>query len=159
MKEIWNSSHPSPRKSTILDSDSNSDIMLDCLKIFQYDMVKSLIIIGPPGCGKTNWAKKNAPKPALFVSHLDRLAEFDANYHKSIIFDDMDFQHMPRQAQIHIVDIDNPRDIHIRYKVANIPAKTIKIFTANTYPFISDPAITRRVMKFDVNHQLINSFI
>lgn len=37
---------------------------------------QSLVLRGPSGCGKTTWAKRNAPKPALFVSHADQLKQF-----------------------------------------------------------------------------------
>lgn len=89
-----------------------------------------------------------APKPALLVSHLDRLKTYSSAIHKSIIFDDITFKHLHREAQIHLVDTHNPRDIHIRYSTAYIPANTPKIFTANTFPFIIDPAIERRINKF-----------
>ena len=80
---------------------------------------KSLVVIGPPGCGKTTWAKVVAEKPALFVSHLDTLRELKPA-HRSIIFDDMDFKHMPVQAQKFIVDRENPREIHCRYRNATV---------------------------------------
>lgn len=41
-----------------------------------------LSVVGPAGCGKTTWAKASAPKPALFVSHIDQLKLFKPNYHK-----------------------------------------------------------------------------
>lgn len=133
--------------STITEESPKNDTMVRCLKEFNWDdsYRKSLVIQGPPGCGKTNWAKIHAKKPALFVSHLDRLKDFRIGIHKSIIFDDLDFQHLPRTSQIHLVDRENPRDIHIRYAVAHIPAGVQKIFTCNHEPFIRDDAIRRRV--------------
>lgn len=108
---------------------------------------KSTVIIGPTGIGKSTWAKREAPKPALFVSHQDTLRQFDPKTHKSIIFDDMSFAHLPRDAQIHIADQDDTRAIHIRYGIATIPAGTPKIFTANQEIFSRDPAIERRLNK------------
>jgi len=104
----------------------------------------SIVLLGPSGCGKTSWAKLHAPKPSLFVSHADDLKRLRRD-HQSIIFDDMDFKHWPRTAQIHIVDQENPRSINIRYGTAQIPAGITKIFTCNEEPFIDDPAIKRRV--------------
>lgn len=156
MDAIWKYCH-ADKPSTITEDTETNDTMLLCLKEFRWedDSLKSLIIEGPPGCGKTNWAKKFSQKPALFISHLDRLKDLDITYHKSIIFDDMDFKHLPRTSQIHLVDRENPRDIHVRYNVAFIPAGMQKIFTCNIYPFDNDPAIIRRTKKFNVINQII----
>lgn len=109
------------------------------------DQPSSIILVGPTGCGKTSWALKRAIKPALVVSHIDDLRRFDCNFHKTIIFDDMKFTHMPLQAQIHLVDQDISRSIHCRYGTATIPANTWKIFTCNQFPFNRDPAVLRRL--------------
>lgn len=111
---------------------------------------KTLVIVGPAGCGKTTWAKEHAPKPTLFVRHLDSLARFRPE-HRSIIFDDLDFKHLPPSTQKYLVDYENLAEVHIRYNVARIPAGVPRIFTANEYPFTNDdvhgPAINRRVNK------------
>lgn len=103
------------------------------------------VLVGPSGIGKSVWAKKVAPKPTLWVSHMDVLRMYRPDYHKSIIFDDMSFSHMPVQAQIHITDWTDARQIHCRYGYATIPAKTPKIFTCNEFPFTQHPAIERRI--------------
>ena len=122
---------------------------LDKIKLEDIDQPhKSLIIVGDSGIGKTTWAKREAPKPALFVTHMDSLKLFDTNEHKSIIFDDMSFIHLPREAQIHLLDRDDVRSIHVRYGTATIPAGTVKIFTTNNPEiFLNDPAIIRRINK------------
>lgn len=102
------------------------------------------VLVGPSGVGKSAWAKRVAPKPALWVSHVDVLRLFKPGFHKSIIFDDMSFTHFPLQAQIHLVDWTDARQIHCRYGYATIPAGTIKIFTCNDDPFTVHAAITRR---------------
>lgn len=109
----------------------------------------SLVLWGPAGIGKTEFAKSLLPK-ALFVSHIDDLARYNEENYDGIIFDDMSFVHLPREAQIHIVDFDNPRSIHIRYGVARIPAGTKKVFTSNIADgaiFLDDAAINRRIIK------------
>lgn len=111
---------------------------------------KAIIIRGPTGCGKTTWAKYYAPKPALFVTHIDDLRQLQPR-HKSIIFDDMDFRHTPRTAQIHLVDRYDIRSIHVRYGTVSIPAGIVKIFTCNEYPFTEDDAIKRRVFYFNLD--------
>lgn len=103
------------------------------------------VVVGPTGIGKTSWAKRVCCKPALWVRHIDVLRSFRPRYHRSIIFDDMSFKHLPRESQIHIVDQSDEAHVHCRYGHAVIPANTQKIFTANDYPFTDDPAINRRV--------------
>lgn len=146
MDALWTHCH-ADRVATITEDHQSNETMLQCLKEFRFvdDGLKSLLIHGPSGCGKTNWAKINAKKPALFVTHLDRLKDFDVSYHQSIIFDDLDFKHLPRTSQIHLVDRHNDRDIHIRYRIVHIPRGVQKIFTCNENPFIHDPAIQRRL--------------
>lgn len=111
---------------------------------FSWD--RSVIMWGEAGIGKTEYAKYILPN-ALFVSHLDDLSLFNDEY-SGIIFDDMDFTYLPRTSQIHLVDCENNRSIHIRYSTAYIPAHTKKIFLTNTdYGFcvnLADSAINRR---------------
>lgn len=113
-----------------------------------YDWSRTIIFSGPSGIGKTEFAKAILPN-ALMVSHMDDLGKFQPSLHSGIIFDDVDINHFPRTSQIHLVDQDNGRSIHIRYGCAFIPANTKKIFTTNTphgeCMLVSDPAIARRV--------------
>lgn len=105
------------------------------------------ILWGETDIGKTSYAKALLPG-ALMVSHCDDLRHFKEEEHNGIIFDDMDFTHFPRSAQIHIVDTADDRSIHCRYDVAFIPAGTKKIFTTNNFNgsiFMDDPAIARRI--------------
>lgn len=108
----------------------------------------SIILWGQSGVGKTSLAHATLPK-ALIVSHMDDLASYNTETHEGIIFDDMDFRHLPRTSQIHLVDSDFDRSIHIRYQTAKIPKKTKKIFTTNELNGrimdIDDPAIRRRI--------------
>lgn len=117
------------------------------------DWSRSHILWGEAGIGKTQFALAHFKNP-LFVSHIDDLAGFDKTEHDGIVFDDMDFGHMPRTAQIHIMDIDEPRSIHIRYGCARIPANTRKIFTTNTEDGaivnLCESAILRRVTVTEV---------
>lgn len=107
---------------------------------------KSLWIKGTTGIGKTTWAKKNAKKPSLFIRHMDQLRYFQPGFHQSLIFDDMSFLHLPREAQIHILDQDDVSALHLRNVIATIPPGTQKIFLSNIDIFdTSDPAIDRRV--------------
>lgn len=113
---------------------------------------RSLVLVGPPGCGKTSWAKTFCPKPALFVRHLDSLRLFDPSFHRSIIFDDLTFGHLPVSTQKYLTDCMDLAEIHIRYGIAKIPAGTPRVFTCNEWPFeiggVHAEAIRRRVVEF-----------
>lgn len=114
---------------------------------------QALLLVGPGGCGKTTWAKMNAPKPALFVRHLDTLCQLTSE-HRSIIFDDMDFQHLPVPTQKYLIDCRDVATIHVRYRTATIPVGVTRIFTSNVYPFQANgnhiQAIQRRIKLIDL---------
>lgn len=119
------------------------------LENVQDEALKNILVYGPAGCGKTTWALTFAQKPTLLVTHIDGLKRLKP-HHKSIIFDDMDFQHIPTQGQKFLVDREQPREIHIRYRTVIIQKGVQKIFTNNKYPFLNDMsedanAISRRL--------------
>lgn len=129
------------------------------LQLHAYDptTLRSVVITGPPGCGKTTWARVWMPKPILFVTHIDQLKNLRSGFHQSIVFDDMHFAGdengkgaWPRTSQIHLVDREIGRAIHTRYTISYIPAGIHKCFTANVYPFIVDPAIERRIFLMEL---------
>lgn len=97
---------------------------------WEINLSTSHIFWGEAGIGKTQYALAKLPD-ALVVSHIDDLKDFDPSIHHGIIFDDMDFCHLPVTSQIHLLDWDMPRSIHVRYGVATIPAQTVKVFTTN----------------------------
>jgi len=106
---------------------------------------KTLVIVGEAGIGKTTWAKKTLTKPLLFVSHLEDLRKFKPGFHQSILFDDVSITHLPITSQIHLVDTENPRSIHVRYGTIRMPAGVTKCFTCNSFPVcLEHPAIKRR---------------
>lgn len=106
----------------------------------------SLLLIGKTGIGKTTLVKIIAEKPSLWCTHLDTLKQFNPAEHKSIIFDDLSFQHLPRHTQLFLADRYDSRTIHIRYGTVDIPQYIPKYFTANEFPFIeNDAAINRRL--------------
>jgi hypothetical protein len=133
---------PPPPKYSLSDF---PEVWNKCAEVLPY---KSLIIWGEAGIGKTCWARALMPT-AIFVSHMDDLLSYDTSVHDGIIFDDMDFKHLPRTAQIHLVDTDEPRSIHCRYSVAHIPAGTKKVFLTNERHgeilLTQDSAIKRRI--------------
>lgn len=125
------------------------DYSIDNFSInFEWDRTKSLVLWGPTNTGKTSLAKALLPR-ALFITHKDRLKDYDEDEYEGLIFDDMSFKHWPREAQIHIVDFDNDRQIDVKHGMAMIPAKTPRIFTTNMMPaeimLADDGAIARRI--------------
>nr|QKI28984.1 Rep [Forsythia suspensa CRESS virus] len=159
--EIWNQNHKTDH-CTILSSDNITGTYDPCfdklITSIHWDQSKCLLLIGDSGIGKTTWCKKNMPKPCLMVTHLDDLKRFEPGVHTSILFDDVSIKHLPDTSQIHLVDYENPRSIHIRYGVARIPSGIVKAFTCNTIPVNIDmPAISRRcqmvrITKMDTYH-------
>lgn len=142
--------------TTITDENINEylrgrEITNDTLRELQFDAElaarKSYVLSGPTAIGKTTWAIMHMPKPALWVTDVDALKKLRHGYHKSIIFDDIQFQHVPRTAQLHIADVIDGRHIRTRYINAFIPAGIYKCFTCNPghEPFIYDSAINRRL--------------
>lgn len=107
---------------------------------------QSLLLVGPPGVGKTGWAMLHMPRPCLLVKHIDTLKCFRSGYHQSILFDDCDFKHYPRTTQLQLCDFENQCQIHVRYGVATIPPRVPRLFLCNlgSEPFILDPAIQGR---------------
>lgn len=116
---------------------------------------RTIFVYGGTNTGKTQWALHCFNNP-LLVRHMDALRGFNKDFHDGIVFDDMSFAHMPREAVIHLCDWDEDSDIHVRYGVARIPAGTRKIFTSNktfdeAFPPDEHGAIRRRFRIIHVN--------
>lgn len=131
------------------ETDPNPDLNLTLtqdLENYTFDEgEKTNVLIGPSGCGKTITAIRRMKKPLLLVRHMDTLQHFDAHLHKSILFDDMNFTHLHRTSQIHLVDRTLPSALHRRYGTALIPANTQVSITGNQVPLaLGDAAIARR---------------
>lgn len=111
---------------------------------------KSLHLVGASGCGKTEWVKSylhSIGKTFLYVTHLDTLKRY--NGEDILVFDDMSFQHIPREAAIHLVECKNPRAIHCRHAVADIPPGVGNVFISNSphiWPHDEHGAIERRLL-------------
>lgn len=112
---------------------------------FDFSTNLTNVIVGPTGCGKTVLCLRRMIKPLLFVTHVDQLRMFSPRIHRSILFDDMAFNHLPLQAQIHLCDRAMPRSIHRRYGTTLIPPGIQVTITCNERPLLWDPPINRRI--------------
>lgn len=163
-REIWKECEKKPQsRKTILAGQPIPGVIdpkfQKCMLEVNWVQEKCLVLVGDSGIGKTTWAKQMIPKPALFVTHIDDLREFDPEIHKAILFDDVCFNHYPVQSQIHLVDYWDIRSIHIRYGTATIPAGIPKIFTCNEDPInLSHTAIQRRVQVVRCDVQTLRRF-
>lgn len=109
----------------------------------------SLLVIGKTGTGKTEWAKSYVVhhlKLKYFrVTHMDDLKAF--NNEHIIIWDDMEFQHMPITSQIHIAEVKNRRSLHCRHRIARVPPGTGNIFLANGDPFVTTADVQENALR------------
>lgn len=142
---IWNMGRGEDERIIRQASEGTMCMQLLCLR----GAAKTTVLVGPTGCGKTTWALRECEKPALWVTHKDDLRLLNKSI-KCIIFDDMDFEHWPITAQIHIVDQDMTRSIDVKHGKAVIPKGIQKIFTCNKYPFTEHEAIKRRVKLVEI---------
>ena len=113
-----------------------------------------LVLTGGTGVGKTQWALAQGTNP-LLVRHLDQLRSLDAS-HDLIVLDDMSFAHIPREAAIHLCDMEEPSPVHIRYGIAILPARMPRILTTNlrfesVFPQDDEGAIERRVFVWNLD--------
>jgi len=126
-----------------------------------WDPLKTLILWGPSGIGKTSLAIHLLHGKGLLVSQIDSLRRFGPNY-SGIILDDMSLMgdpitkkgQWPVEGQIHLVDNYNARQIRCRYENADIPARTLKIWTTNKRPCeildVHEEAIQRRIEAWEL---------
>lgn len=136
----------------VVEGGSIHNLRLQAMQ-FDPDEHRSLLLVGPSGIGKTTWALRNAPKPALWVRHLDKL-RYCGPHIRSIIFDDLDYRHRPRIDQINLLDTRMPAVVHIRNVCGDIPMGVHRIFTCNPghEPFsFPDDALERRckIVRFE----------
>lgn len=119
----------------------------------------TLILMGPSNIGKTQLAKALF-KNALLCRHIDKLKQFDRFQHDGIIFDDMSFNHWPRESVISLLDLEEDSDINVKCSMVTIPAGTPRIITTNRrcwVPYYPDWRERTEVLEplFPCNHKAL----
>jgi len=113
---------------------------------YDWDRTKSLILIGEPGIGKTQWALCQFERPML-CRNLNALRAYDSNLFDGLVVDDCDFTGRPRSDILNILEVEQPCSFRVLYGVASVPAGVPRIFCFNPgYEAIdfNDPAVRRR---------------
>lgn len=114
-----------PPKPTRLDPNNF------CIPLLEpASLLKTVILSGASGIGKTQYALAHFENP-LFITHIDDLRKLDQQHFDGLVFDDMSFAHWPASSCIHLVDIDQPRTINVKYGTVTIAPGTRRIFTTN----------------------------
>lgn len=107
---------------------------------------KTLLVYGPSGMGKTEYALRTFANGRV-IRTVDGLRKALDEGCDGLVFDDMTFKHLSRQAQIAIVDLAHDGAVPARYGDIIIPAGLPRIMTYNDghCPVdLEDPAIRRR---------------
>lgn len=124
------------------------------------DWTKTIILHGPAGIGKTQYALAHFKNP-LLMNHNEDLRKFKPKKHDGIVFDDMSFEGLEREVQLAFVENELPKTFSVKFGDVTIPGGTKKIMTTNRLNFIlcGDAAIDRRttwLMKTEDLRQMTN---
>lgn len=113
---------------------------------------KAVVLTGKTGIGKTQFALSQFENPLvcrlvtfrlgsavtsfsffiLHCSHIDDLKRLVPSV-DGIVFDDMNFGHWPANSCIHLVDLELPRSINVKYGTCTLPSRLPRIFTTNRF--------------------------
>jgi hypothetical protein len=126
---------------------------------FDHDLPYTLVVLGPPGCGKSFWAAKQlntnpATTPCLRIGKKDKWTEWDLTKYKSILFDELDAVNekyssgVPKwtvKDMIACVEVKGGMDIDMRHKDFRNTPSCPRIWTCtHAWPFVRDYQIARR---------------
>lgn len=148
-----NSVHKESRKPDTIDNQADPDKFKEIV----WDREKALVLRGPSGTCKTNWAIYQFKTP-MKIEELDELKNIPKNC-DGIIFDGCLFDKYSKQTMVSLMEYKQDSTIYCtRYKNAMIPRGISKIFTCGDeeHPFGNDPAsgshpsVTSRFVLMDV---------
>jgi len=91
---------------------------------------KPIVVTGPSGVGKTNWAAAHAKNP-LIIKNIEDVRVFDPSVHDLLILDDVNFRQRSAEWAIALLDFYFDRTVAARYTDVRIPRLTPMIFTTN----------------------------
>lgn len=119
---------------------------------------RALFLWGPSGYGKTQYAQALIGRGVYVIRHMDQLKAMPRDC-PGVVFDDMSFLHWPRDAVIHLLDLEVDSGINVKHGCVVIPKGMPRIFTHNydrDGVFPSDPAgaIDRRLFVVHVENDL-----
>ena len=141
------------RKADVIDEDADPANFKD----IEWDRTKALILRGPSGTCKTNWAIHQFKVP-MKIEDLDELKHMPPGC-DGIVFDECLFDKCCKKTMVSLLDYKQPRTIRTRNVNAHIPRGMPKIFTCNEHehPFGHDPntgahsSVTSRYNLMDVD--------
>lgn len=142
------------RKADTIDEDADPANF----KTVEWDRKKALVLRGPSGTCKINWAIYQFTKP-MKIEDLDELKSIPDGC-DGLIFDECLFDKCSKKTMVALTDYKQPRTVRTRNTNASIPRGMSKIFTCNEHehPFGYDaatgghPAVTSRYVLMDVVH-------
>lgn len=90
--------------------------------------MRSIVLSGPPGCGKTQRALAEFSKP-LLVTQIEDLRKITSTT-THLVFDDFDCSEMKPENVIHLLDCSMTQTIPARFTDISLP-RLPRIFTTN----------------------------
>lgn len=118
------------------------------LYYMQYDpQVYSLLIVGPPGVGKTQFARYLLGDCDYVKDSIEGLRH--CTFSKPILLDDIDVSDLPESVSKALTDVPDGGSVKMRYNDVIIPPGVPRIFCHNSYHCFSDPygAVYERRLK------------
>jgi len=113
---------------------------------YGWDRTKTLVLIGEPGVGKTQWALNEFESP-FFCRNINKLKAFDYRIHDGIVIDDLENESLSRSNQLNLLEVEQTCTLRVLYGTVDIPAWTPRILCCNPdkVPIdLMDGAIKRR---------------
>ena len=101
------------------------------IPLFPISKTKTLVLVGPTGFGKTQFALAHFKHP-LRVTNKQDWARFREGITDGIVLDDMHFNTWLPNTILHTVDVENAVTQDIKYSSVRIPAGTPRIICINS---------------------------